>query len=110
MEKATLIKTLTDKFLGWSFPKDLAPDGGLSYEHGNRTEMPSGTNLMDAQQATAMFEDLLEDTEAFGLEHKLRKQIEETRERVNRTGDDESVTVEIAGCKLYTIIKPKRDV
>jgi hypothetical protein len=39
----------------------------------------------------------------------IKVQLMETQERVNRTGDQESMTVDILGYKFMTIIKPKED-
>lgn len=61
------IKHMVDRFLCWKLPETFNPDGGVkfekiankgtSYEH--RFE-PSGTNLLDAQQATAMVQHMVE--------------------------------------------------
>ena len=55
------IKHMVNRFLGWRLPASFAPDGGISFEPiGNKstthqfTRDPSGTNLLDAQQAEAM--------------------------------------------------------
>ena len=66
--KKALVTHLTNQFLGWKFPADFRPDGGIMFmdvydngtEQGGKFE-PIGTNLLDARQATAMFESLLED-------------------------------------------------
>ena len=55
------IKHLVDRFLGWRLPEDFNPDGGISFAqlgnpgtpHEYKRE-PSGTNLLNAIQATAM--------------------------------------------------------
>ncbi len=61
------IKHMVDRFLGWKLPKPWHPDGGISYalpqgyvgaaaEH----HWPNGTNLFDAEQATAMVRYMLD--------------------------------------------------
>lgn len=55
------IKYLVDRFLGWHLPTNFNPDGGVSFKatyndgtpHQGKNE-PTGTNLLDADQATAM--------------------------------------------------------
>jgi hypothetical protein len=57
------IKHMIDRFLGWKLPRDtFNPDCGISFNkepfnthtaHPMKYE-PSGTNLLDAQQADAM--------------------------------------------------------
>lgn len=55
------IKHMVNRFLGWFLPENFSPDGGISFEpYGNKgtphqyKRVPSGTNLLDAIQATAM--------------------------------------------------------
>lgn len=52
------IKYLVNRFLGWKLPADFRPDAGISYTRPNYAPevdaTPSGTNLFDAEQATAM--------------------------------------------------------
>lgn len=56
------IKHMVDRFLMWKLPVDFNPDNGVSFspiynEHspcGPQRREPVGTNLLDAQQATAM--------------------------------------------------------
>jgi hypothetical protein len=52
------IKHMVDRFLQWRLPKDFNPDGGISYQRPNYAPevdaTPSGTNLLDAAQATDM--------------------------------------------------------
>ena len=51
------IKVMVNRFLGWSLPEDFNPDCGISFD--NRPEgysWPTGTNLLNAGQAKAMFE------------------------------------------------------
>jgi len=55
------IKHMVDRFLGWHLPENFNPDGGIIFKpmfnehtsHPMRHD-PSGTNLFDAEQATAM--------------------------------------------------------
>lgn len=60
------IKYMVDRFLMWRLPKPWNPDGGISYTRPNYAHQPTehdwpvGTNLFDAQQATAMVRHMLE--------------------------------------------------
>jgi len=61
------IKHMVDKFLAYRFPEDIQPDGGLSirrvFNEGTPHEFkatPSGTNLLDAAQATDMVRHMVE--------------------------------------------------
>jgi hypothetical protein len=61
------IKHMVDRFLSWKLPENFNPDGGVSFkktfnEHTPRPAKhePSGTNLLDATQATAMVRHMLE--------------------------------------------------
>jgi hypothetical protein len=58
------IKHMVDRFLGWRLPKDFRPDAGISYTrpnyHPSVDATPSGTNLFDAAQATAMVRHMIE--------------------------------------------------
>lgn len=55
------IKHMVSRFLGWKLPENFRPDAGISFKptfnehtaHPMRHE-PSGTNLFDFDQATAM--------------------------------------------------------
>lgn len=55
------IKHMSDRFLGWKLPENFSPDAGISFKktfnehtaHPMKHE-PTGTNLFDAEQATAM--------------------------------------------------------
>lgn len=61
------IKHMVDRFLGWKLPENFNPDGGVTftqfsnpgtpYQYKNE---PSGTNVFDAQQATAMVRHMIE--------------------------------------------------
>jgi hypothetical protein len=55
------IKYMTEQFLGWKLPENFNPDGGISFEPvGNKgtphefKREPTGTNLLDYNQAEAM--------------------------------------------------------
>lgn len=49
---------MVNRFLGWKLPMDFAPDCGISIdtEIAGRNGWPSGTNLLNAEQAKQMFE------------------------------------------------------
>ena len=69
------IQKAVNKFLGWKLPKDFYPDNGISfdkkYEH-DSIHYPIGTNLFTADQAKAMFEYCLADSEhGYDLENTL---------------------------------------
>ncbi len=58
MEK-TMIDQMVDRFLGWRLPYDFAPDGGVRFTPPPKerpTWWPTGTCLLTAAQAKAMFE------------------------------------------------------
>lgn len=48
-----VLESITSRFLAYNFPQDMHPDGGLSYSPQNSP--PCGTNLLNFQQASAMF-------------------------------------------------------
>ena len=56
------IKHMVDRFLGWRLPEDFNPDCGTQFDADaakklnprNARYEPTGTNVFDAQQATAM--------------------------------------------------------
>jgi hypothetical protein len=61
------IKYMVDRFLSWKLPENFNPDGGINFEKfGNKgtpneyKREPTGTNLIDAEQATAMVRHMLE--------------------------------------------------
>lgn len=61
------VEHMVGRFLTWPLPESFNPDGGVSFERiGNEGTMhefvrrPSGTNLLDATQATAMVRHMLE--------------------------------------------------
>ena len=51
------------RFLSWRLPDDFAPDGGMEFKVGEYFKAcniwPTGTNLLNAQQARAMLEHVL---------------------------------------------------
>lgn len=61
------IKHMVNRFLGWKLPENFQPDAGISFKaafnehtaHPMKHE-PSGTNLLDADQATAMVRYMVE--------------------------------------------------
>lgn len=58
-----LVKHMVDRFLGWKLPQDFSPDAGISFKKPENPAphwWPSGTNLLDANQAEAMIRYLLE--------------------------------------------------
>jgi hypothetical protein len=60
------IDKMVDKFLAWNLPKDFAPDGGISFKgtpdaRGYAPTWPTGTNLLNAEQAKDMIEQMLEE-------------------------------------------------
>jgi len=60
------IKQIVSRFLAWKLPPDFSPDGGISFKadfnentpHPMRHE-PSGTNLLNYQQAEAMIRHIM---------------------------------------------------
>lgn len=63
------VKQMVDRFLGWKLPRDtFNPDCGISFDkapfnvHTGHPMLhePTGTNLFDAQQATAMVRHMVE--------------------------------------------------
>lgn len=68
--KSSMISQMVSKFLGWKLPSDFAPDCGITFrseseydhpEFGRSKFEPVGTNLLTADQATAMFEFCIKD-------------------------------------------------
>lgn len=61
------VEHMVSRFLAWRLPEDFNPDDGISFkpmfnehtDHPSRHE-PSGTNLFDAVQATAMVRHMIE--------------------------------------------------
>lgn len=66
------IKHMVDRFLGWRLPRDFTPDCGISFKPEFNVEYnasrgqpperhaPVGTNLLTAEQATAMVRHMLD--------------------------------------------------
>lgn len=59
----TVIDQMVDRFLSWRLPEDFRPDCGISFTkfHPNGTTQykPIGTNLLTAEQARAMIENII---------------------------------------------------
>lgn len=62
------IKHMVDRFLGWKLPENFSPDAGISFKPTFNDHLPvptrhnpSGTNLFDATQATAMVHHMVEE-------------------------------------------------
>ena len=51
-----------NRFLGWRVPETFAPDGGVKFDrdYAAKYGRPTGTNLLDAVQARAMLEYVLD--------------------------------------------------
>lgn len=60
------VKQMVDRFLGWPLPKTFSPDCGISFDgrgpdaRGYDRGWPVGTNLLNAEEARAMFEHALQ--------------------------------------------------
>lgn len=61
------IKYMVDRFLCWKLPENFSPDAGISFKPAFNEHLPtpsrhkpSGTNLLDAQQATEMVRHMIE--------------------------------------------------
>ena len=54
---------MVSRFLAWKLPQDFGPDNGISFNLGHATPSspwwPTGTNLLNAQQARAMLQHVL---------------------------------------------------
>ena len=68
------IKHMVERFLGWELPKNFCPDGGVLFQpfgdYGTSHQFenkPTGTNLLDAVQATAMVRYMIEGFDAPGI-------------------------------------------
>lgn len=57
------IKQMVERFLAWKLPSDFSPDGGITFAP--TSQAPTGTNLLNFTQATAMVRHMLE-----GLPHE----------------------------------------
>lgn len=55
---------MVTRFLGWSLPKDFAPDCGITFKPvAPPNSWPVGTNLLTADQARQMLEHVLQATQ-----------------------------------------------
>lgn len=58
-----LVKQMVDRFLGWKLPKDFSPDCHIHFDREAADAFveswPTGTNLLSAPQAEAMFRHVL---------------------------------------------------
>jgi len=69
--RETLIKQMTDRFLGWKLPDTFSPDAGISFTKvyneqspmGPSAHTPTGTNLFTATEAEEMVRYMLEGTD-----------------------------------------------
>ena len=89
-----MIKQMVERFLMWRFPKDTSPDGGITIQFGGHG--PSGTNLLNYNQAEAMVKHMLE-----GMSQAQIDIFEERRRQINEEGwttehDDQHVWGELA--------------
>jgi hypothetical protein len=55
------VKQMVDRFLAWKLPENFFPDCGISFDKSkiHPASWPTGTNLLDATQATAMVRHML---------------------------------------------------
>lgn len=55
------VKAAVDRFLGWRLPDTFRPDAGISFKPPQHPfGWPTGTNLFNAEEARAMFEQVLD--------------------------------------------------
>lgn len=61
MSQQAIIKDMVNRFLGWKLPKTFNPDCGISFKSNDAPggSWPIGTNMLTADEATAMFEHCL---------------------------------------------------
>lgn len=64
--KEQLVKQMIDRFLCWKLPEDFGPDAGIRFapspfQTHDGPHWPTGTNLLHAGQAKALFEYLIGD-------------------------------------------------
>ena len=110
------IKHMVDRFLSYRFPEDIQPDGGLSirrvFNEGTPHEFkatPSGTNLLNATQATEMVRHMLEGLSVFGevwrdkFIHKICVAVAELPDRTSP--EDEPDMMLVTRDELATIIR-----
>ncbi len=79
------IKHMVDRFLGWKLPANFSPDGGISFKATFNDHLPtpmrhepSGTNLFDCDQATAMVRYMVEGLPGIQAQ-EMRAEIAELR-------------------------------
>ena len=53
------IKHMVDRFLAWKLPDNFSPDAGVSFDPPVTCPWPTGTNLLDATQVTAMVQHMV---------------------------------------------------
>jgi len=54
------VKAAVDRFLGWKLPETFHPDAGIAFKAPQHPlGWPTGTNLLNAEEARAMFEHVL---------------------------------------------------
>ena len=59
------VNKMVDRFLGWKLPSDFSPDCGISFVPPvTPFSWPSGTNLLNAEQARQMIEHMLAEPKA----------------------------------------------
>lgn len=77
--KMKVTDEVVNRFLMWKLPADFSPDSGISfkresdYDHpvfGRSKHEPMGTNLLNAEQARAMLEHVLADTQPTAVAHQ----------------------------------------
>lgn len=87
------IKHMVDRFLGWKLPKDFRPDAGISFKaefnehtaHPMKHE-PTGTNLFDVTQATAMVRYILEGLPAASADAEKLERIKQLYDTIEPMG------------------------
>ncbi len=90
------IKHMVDRFLGWRLPKPWHPDNGISYQRLNYArapadhDWPTGTNLFDCDQATAMVRYMIEGLPGIQAQ-EMRGEIERLKNALSRLADDPSM-------------------
>lgn len=87
-----IITAAVDKFLCWKLPQNFQPDSFISFDGkkhdtwgGYPNSWPTGTNLLDAGQARAMFEHCLNDLLAALQARNQQGPIKTWQERLEET-------------------------
>ena len=87
-----IITAAVDKFLCWKLPQNFQPDSFISFDGkkhdtwgGYPNSWPTGTNLLDAGQARAMFEHCLNDALAALQARDQQGPIKTWQERIEET-------------------------